>query len=1029
VAIFFSAFGRALSTLGFVVMLHGVARAEHVPSRVYTTADGLAHNVVNRIVGDSRGYFWFCTREGLSRFDGGAFVNYGIEHGLAGADIEDFLETRDGRYWVATNRGLMRFDPMGHLSPAAPGPRMFDLLAPPGRTSPLSVTRLLEDRAGDLWVGTLAGLYRIRSAAAGMEAVPINGEMPEVLSLAERQPDELWVGTSSGLHRLPGGGHIAASVTVREGLPGNFVRALLADREGRLWVAADPSLVLLAVAQGGRVTIQRTLRASDRLTGRRVHHLLQTSNGRIWVATDVGLARVSADTSPSADSFALEPAPFGAPSGVLSLAEDRDQRLWVGSTNGAARLIPEGITIYSAADGVPAASSLIQTPRGDVAAMTAGSTREGAVWFDGRRFVTVALPPAAADVSWGWNQLMLVDREGDWWFGTRSGVTKFRGVTDPARLHQARLVRRYTPADGLAASVVIRLFEDSRGDVWMATVGEGPPSGLTRWDRAADRLHHYGSADGLPDFGRYFVSAFAEISGDVVIGFSGDGGLARFRNGRFSRVTSNDTQAAGTIRHLLAGSNDVLWAATARGGLLRIEAPASDRPSVSRITMVQGLSSNEIGAIVEDRSGRIFAATIRGIDRIDPQSLRITPQAADVLPAGDVFAAIRDRAGALWFGYSVGAVRLSAAADRPYAPPLVVIDSLTVNASSWPISALGQSHVGSFDVPPGRATLQVGYLTPGFGPADRVRYQIRLDGVDRDWSAPTDQRRVSYASIGPGRYRFSVRALTWDGVPSAATAGFEFRVLAPVWQRWWFLSSAFGLCLAGGYSLYRYRLSRIQHVAEMRARIARDLHDDIGTNLTRIVVLSEVARREQAAAPAAADGRLASIATVARESMTAMSEIVWAINPDRDRLVDLTSRMREYAEEVFASDDVELAFSVPETVKDVRLGADVRRDLYLVFKEATNNAARYSGCSRFHVDVRRTGDRLRLTLGDNGSGFDASGTDGNGLANMRRRVQGLGGRFDLASSPGGGTTIDVDVPLTRRAPRSNEQGGSKRLRL
>jgi two-component sensor histidine kinase len=576
--------------------------------------------------------------------------------------------------------------------------------------------------------------------------------------------------------------------------------------------------------------------------------------------------------------------------------------------------------------------------------------------------------------------------------------------------------------------VVIRLFEDSRGDVWMATVGEGPPNGLTRWERAADRLHHYESADGLPDLGRHFVSAFAEISGDVVIGFSGDGGLARYRSGRFSRFAANDTNAVGTIRHLLAGSNDVLWAATSRGGLLRIEAPASDAPTFTRITMAQGLSSNEIGAIVEDRSGRIFGATVRGIDRIDPRSLRITPHAADVLPAADVFAAVRDRTGALWFGYNSGAVRLWPAADRASVPPAVVIDSLTVNASSWPISALGQTSVGSFDVPPGRATLQVGYLTPGLGPADRVRYQIRLDGVDRDWSAPTDQQRVSYASIGPGRYRFAVRALTWDGVPSAVTAGFEFNVLAPVWQRWWFIAATLGLCFTGGYALYRHRLSRVQQVAEMRARIARDLHDDIGANLTRIAVLSEVARREQGQAPAVADGRLASIATVARESMTAMSEIVWAINPDRDRLVDLSSRMREYAEEIFASEDVELTFSVPDTLRDVRLEPELRRDLYLVFKEATNNAARYSGCSRFRVDVRRSGDRLRITLADNGSGFSGSATDGNGLANMRRRVERLGGRFELASRPGMGTTIDVDVPLTKRGPRSHEQGDSRPLR-
>ena len=159
-------------------------------------------------------------------------------------------------------------------------------------------------------------------------------------------------------------------------------------------------------------------------------------------------------------------------------------------------------------------------------------------------------------------------------------------------------------------------------------------------------------------------------------------------------------------------------------------------------------------------------------------------------------------------------------------------------------------------------------------------------------------------------------------MPSAVTAGFEFKVLAPVWQRWWFLSATLGLCLTGGYALYRHRLSRVQQVAEMRARIARDLHDDIGANLTRIAVLSEVARREQGQAAAAADAP----AGVDRDRRSRIDD-----GDERHRVGDQSrprsprrsgsSRMREYTEEIFVSDGVELTFSVPETLRDLRLGA------------------------------------------------------------------------------------------------------------
>ena len=348
--------------------------------------------------------------------------------------------------------------------------------------------------------------------------------------------------------------------------------------------------------------------------------------------------------------------------------------------------------------------------------------------------------------------------------------------------------------------------------------------------------------------------------------------------------------------------------------------------------------------------------------------------------------------------------------------PSVLIDGLTVNDRAQHLSALGQTDVGRFEVPPGRTALQVSYVAPGFGPLDHVRYQIRLDGVDQEWSQPSDQRTVTYASIGPGRYRFAVRALTVDGVVSSNVAGFEFRVLAPIWARWWFLPTALVFAGAAGYGVYRYRIARVLQLADMRARIARDLHDDIGANFTRIAVLAEVVRRQKTVAPDA-DAPLNSIATVARESMTAMGEIVWAVNPDRDRVGDLAGRMREYAEEVFVADEVSVAFTVPEGLKDVRLRGGVKRDVYLVFKEAANNAARHSGCSHFRVEIARDRRWLAISITDDGKGFepDAEG-NGNGLSNMRRRATLVGGRLALHSTPGRGTTVTPGGPAWLTLP-------------
>ena len=545
----------------------------------------------------------------------------------------------------------------------------------------------------------------------------------------------------------------------------------------------------------------------------------------------------------------------------------------------------------------------------------------------------------------------------------------------PATARAERLPSRvFTTADGLANNVVTRIVLDSRGYQWFCT-----REGLSLFD--GSRFVSYGAQDGLP---------------------------------------------SGEVNDILETREGIYWVATRRG-LVRFDPMGVRRDAFAHrspergggrrplFSTVQSADARTLAVTVllEDPAGQVWVGTLEGLYRLragptDPSIVRV-----DMQPV-EVFAAIRDRHGDLWFGFNGGLVRFTPGEERQRAVPLVLIDALSVDNQQRNVSALGQADLGHLaELAPGRTAMQVSYLAPGFGPMDGVRYQIRLEGIDQDWSAPSDQRTVNYATVGPGDYRFAVRAVTGEGVVSSNVAGFEFRVLTPVWQRWWFVSTAFALCAAASYAFYRHRIARLLRVADMRARIARDLHDDIGANLTRIAVLAEVARRQVSVTPAA-DAPLSSIANVARQSMTSMSEIVWAVNPDRDRVENLTQLMREYAEEVFASDDVELTFAVPDTLKFVRLGADLRRDLYLVFKEAANNAARHSRCTRFSVEICRTRRALTMTIADNGRGFDPATADGNGLSNMCRRLTLLGGRFEVGSNPGRGTTITLEIPLGSR---------------
>ncbi|HJR58702.1 MAG TPA: two-component regulator propeller domain-containing protein [Vicinamibacterales bacterium] len=987
-----------------------LGHAQRLSTKTFTTADGLANNIVNRIVRDSRGYLWFCTREGLSRFDGYTFTTYGMDDGLPGAVINDLLETNEGLYWIATNRGLVRFDPFGSRRPPQGGRPMFTTFLPGADPWTQDVWRLLQDRTGTVWVGTALGLYRLKHpVTAPITFAPIDIRS-QINSLAEDGAGALWIGTDIGVFRRFPDGRLE-QYTIRDGVPANDVNAILADRQGRIWIGTRSSglAVLTADRTAQRASVAATYTTRNGLTANWINQLFEARDGTLWAATALGLAEIVTATEPSGYRFRS----FGRALGLTfpaaqAITEDRMGNLWAGTVEGAAKIPATRFAAYGEADGIGTTGTLFETPGDGVLGMEMRGNWRFFRCADQR---PILAPLPSAIPGWGWNQMALVDSRGDWWIGTRSGVLRYHGVSRLEQLARARPVARYTKRDGLAADVVIRLFEDSRGDVWIGTVGEGRGNGLSRWERRNRAFHHYSEQDGLPSFERFYVASFGQDRhGNVWIGFNGDGGLVRHRSDRFERFGPADGVPAGAIRNLITDARGRVWGAGYRGGLIRIDRPSDERPEIVLYTTAQGLSSNEVTAVVEDASGHIYAATGRGLDRLDPATGRIrTYRKGESLPIGEIGAAVRDRAGVLWLSHSAGVIRIVPANDLPSSPPGVVIGAVRVAGQPRHMSALGQAELEYFELPWNRNSLEIDFAAPGFGPGDGLRYQIKLEGGDAEWSSPSEQRRVAYANLAPGRYRFLARALNADG-SAGTTAAVSFTILPPIWDRWWFRTAAVLLISALAYGFYRSRVSRLLEVLAVRTRIATDLHDDIGANLTRIAVLSEVVRRKGPGA----DDHLASIATVARESVTAMSDIVWAIGPGRSGLSDLTSRMREHAEEVFAAGDTELTFTGPQVDRHVRLSVDTRRDVYRIFKEAVNNAARHSSCSRVHITLQYDARRLILSVVDDGAGFDTASADqGNGLASMRSRAKRLGARVDINSRPGTGTTVELEIPYHR----------------
>jgi signal transduction histidine kinase/ligand-binding sensor domain-containing protein len=1008
--------GRFVGLLVLLSVGPSPAEAERLPATIYTTSQGLPHNRVSRVVADSRGFIWFATREGLSRYDGYAFTNYGVDDGLPSAAVNDVLETRDGVYLVATDGGLARLENIPRRTGMPPA-RLFTVEEISSDPRTRLVTTLYQSRDGKVWIGTHGGLFlaeadggggvRYREVETGWES---RGPSDQIWSLAEDRFGAVWIATSRSLHRLWPDGRFEVHFPDF----GGGMHSVLSDRMGHVWAGTRLSglLELTFDQTTGRLAGTRAHTTSNGLPHNWINQLFEASDGELWAASPAGLILLTRTASNRRQIRLFSESHGLGRGGFQAVTRDRNGNLWAATLAGAVKIAPSGFSAFGASDGIGWGISLMQTRSGRLCFVGPGDDRWGLHCFNGLTFdfIRPRFRQGTGALSWGWNQTALEDHTGDWWFATREGVARFVNTGRPHDLHGRSPDVWYGTRDGLAAAVTLRLFEDSRADVWIASVGEGGRNGLARWQRATGTLQRYSTEPNLPDLSAHFPTSFAEDrSGSVWIGFSGEGGAVRYRSGTFERFNAAGV-FRGAVRNIFRDSSDRLWFASYHG-LIRVDDAAAVSPSFRVYTTRDGLSSNEATAVAEDLQGRLYVGTGRGVDRLDPATGRIRHfSARDGFTSGEIHSALLDRrTGHLWFAQESGVSRLIPPPDPPLLPPPILFTRVEVAAQPEALGALGQPSLPDLSVEPHRNHLRFEYVALGFGPGEDLRYQYRLQGAPNDWSVPSTQRSVNFANLAPGAYRFEVRAVSADGVPSPQPASVEFTILPPIWQRAWFIALVAAAAASLLYTVYRYRLARAMEIASMRTRIATDLHDDIGANLTKIAILTEVTRRHLDDGEAA--DRLSAIARISRESVASMSDVVWAINPKRDTWRDTIRRMRQHAEEVFAGSGVALEFAAADGDQKLRLSSEIRRDFFLIFKEALNNAVRHSRCRKVRVDVHADDSGVHFRLSDDGRGFEtADDHAGNGLMSMHRRARKMGAKLDVVSAAGQGTTVSLSVP-------------------
>jgi len=985
----------------------------------WDTSSGLPHNTVRAIAQTPDGYLWLGTENGLARFDGVRFETFGRENTPVLQDPNvQFLQTDgNGTLWVGTGSRIYTWDGRRLVAqswPVAANDQPDRLLV--ARTNEVYFSTILggvvrgQRLAGGDWewrsspaagpcLFAVDGGGNIWRLARGGKLSRLNGleearvEIPDaaglIIQMAADASGRLWLGTENQLLAQTGGNFQAVNPPAEK--KSFSVTDLYPTLNGAIWVVADEHLWQW---QGGGWRRDAGAWPARQPPLRR---LMEDGAGCLWFSRyGHGLLRLDRDGK----ALALT-AQDGLPGDLVrSFFKDREGNLWSGfDRGGLLKLRTKLFQPLGPDEGLsdPVTLSVCEDAGGAIWTTSYGGGLNR--WAEGK----FTRPNFGPDGSPGYVFTVFPDRENRLWVGTRdNGV--FTG--------EAGEFRHPFPTNAIPAPVRA-IFQDSAGTIWL-----GSGDGVFRW--RGGRLERF-----VPDteLAHADVRGFAEDTAGAVWVATQGNGLHRFQAGQHMAFHQTNGLPNEYVRSLFADRDGAVWVGMYGGGLLRWKqgglAPAAPR---------KDLPDDVICHIEEDGAGQLWMGTHHGLFRVAKSDLNafadgrqksvfcIVYNQHDGLPSAEFSGGIQPagwhaRDGRLWFATDHGLVSLPPAAVtiNPLPPP-VVVEGLLVDselfASSLDKGKTVQDLRHKLRIPAGRTQFEFHFTALSFTAPDNVRFQYKLDGLEKSWIDAGMNRLATYNYLPPGNYEFHVRAANNDGVWNDTGASVTFELLPQLWQRGWFRAAMVAAVIALVWLAYSLRIGRLRELERLRLRIARDLHDDVGANLASVALIAEAMEKQPAF------GNPADLKRIALDTIDSLRDIVWFIDPARDRLGDLISRMRDTAPLLLAGMKFDFDAIMPNP--DLNLPPAFRRNVFPIFKETLHNTASHARARHVSIQLDCRGGMLRLKVQDDGVGFDEQNIiPGNGLRNLRRRAAEMNGEVRIQTVSGRGTRVEFEAPFPR----------------
>ena len=1009
---------------------------------VWTPENGLPDSSVTAIAQTPDGYLWIGTYNGLVRFDGVHFVTFDPANApaLKHARVRQLYVDNQGLLWINTYGGSLTTLHQGTFSNEiaransseadltlvssssnqvvfltsrgnilrksldGAGASWRELMSPKrgldalccedgqgtvwylgndkhlwrllgDRFEPLSksaglaghdINCLTTDANGRLWIGTDSG-FGFWDGTVFQDATPTNSEaIPGVTSLAITSDAHVWAVAGGCVCEAVDRRWILKPAPARNLFPGNPGHiGMQEDHHGGMWFY-NYGRGLIHINAGGDV---RQLASEDGFPGLRVYCFFEDREGNWWAGLDSGgLVRVR---ERQFHSIAASDGPLAK--AAKSVSEDARGTVWVGSLNGGLGCWQNGTFTNLNLTGTPDVNSIFCACADDHGRLwiSAGDD-ENLYVYEGGKIRSVS--PVIHGV-----KAIIAGHDGRVWVGTKSGLY----FADPPGNFQ---IYKDVPKHYVRA-----LAEDAAGILWAGT-GNGD---LYRVDGDAVTTFHPTDSDTSEAI--WSILPDREQKGTVWVG-TFRGGLLRFQDGKFTRYGKTEGLPDNVICQILEDSHTNLWLGSHQG-IFRVAKSALEKVASGETNFVpcivygrsDGLPSLECSggyqpAAWNCRDGTLWFTTVKGAVWIQPERIQ-----SNLLPPPVV----------------IEEVLLDGRTDTN----LVSFDPVRTNARNVSPPVL--------EIPPGRHQIEIRYTGLSLVSPERVQFRYLLDGVDADWVQAGTQRFAQYNFLPPGEYFFHVVACNSDGIWNETGSALTLKILPHLYETWWFhvLTGMVVIGMVAGVvrtTVTRRlrqkmeRLERQQAVERERARIAKDIHDDLGASLNLIAVLGDLAKKEKAVE------RIEKMSSTAREAVKSLDEIVWAVNPRNDTLSNLIDYICQFATDYLRAAGIRCLLDVPEQTPAREVPANVRHNLFLVVKEALQNIVKHAHATQVGLRITVNGQGLRIEVEDNGGGFEGTPADAgaDGLNNMRQRLAEIGGECQIQSRVGAGTTVAVGICLS-----------------